>query len=135
MAVSCFGRDAGLRQRLRHHRADALPDFLGVVFDPARPRIMLRQFLAALATALAVPIVDDGPRTGGALVDGKQKRLHGRQFTKGGRMNQKNPSFPRSAWERTSGRSASRPRTIGPPDGTQSVRTCVPTQSVGTRLF
>ncbi len=47
-------------------------------------------------------------------------------------------SFPRSAWERTSGRSASRPLPTGVMEtypgssGTQSVQTCVPTQSVGT---
>ena len=40
-------------------------------------------------------------------------------------------SFPRSAWERTSGRSASR-LTSGA-DGTQSVPGVVPTRSVGTR--
>jgi protein SCO1/2 len=40
-------------------------------------------------------------------------------------------SFPRSAWERTSGRSASRPS--GEPDATRSVGNGVPTRSVGTR--
>src|SRR5262249_15320829 len=39
-------------------------------------------------------------------------------------------SFPRSAWECSLRRSASRPH----PTGTRSVRTCVPTRSVGTRV-
>src|SRR6266404_205541 len=49
-------------------------------------------------------------------------------------------SFPRSAWERTSRLSASRQSaatTEGEArgaDGTRSVRTCVPTRSVGTRI-
>ena len=59
------------------------------------------------------------------------------------------PSFPRSAWERKSGRSASRAAVmlgLGDliaasrhsqrlQDGTQSVPTCVPTRSVGTRAL
>ena len=48
------------------------------------------------------------------------------------------PSFPRSAWECTFGRSASRPIPAGAVhplviDATQSVRVCVPSRSVGTR--
>jgi hypothetical protein len=46
-------------------------------------------------------------------------------------------SFPRSAWERTPGRSASRLEAERDPPvrlvATQSVQKCVPTQSVGTR--
>ena len=48
------------------------------------------------------------------------------------------PSFPRSAWERTPGRSASRQDGFSGctcPAATQSVATCVPTRSVGTRVL
>src|SRR5262249_19804144 len=41
-------------------------------------------------------------------------------------------SFPRSAWERTVGRSASR-EVLNLANATQSVGPCVPTRSVGTR--
>ncbi len=42
-------------------------------------------------------------------------------------------SFPRSAWERTLGRSAARSPYAADVQATQSVATCVPTRSVGTR--
>ena len=51
--------------------ATAPPDLLGVVLDPARPRVVLRQFLGRAAERTAGDVVDHGPRAGRALVDGK----------------------------------------------------------------
>ena len=43
IAVSRFASTPAWRQRLRNHLAHRRPDFLGVVLDPARLRVMLRQ--------------------------------------------------------------------------------------------
>src|SRR5438132_8592301 len=72
------------------------------------------------------------------------RRTSGRAFPRGawvrgaiyGNREINYDSFPRSAWECTWRRSASRTRCerrVWPANGTQSVRTCVPTRSVGTR--
>ena len=47
-------------QGLRHDCRDGLPDFLGVVLDPARLRIVLRQFVGGTAETPAGRVVDDG---------------------------------------------------------------------------
>ena len=75
------------------------------------------------------PMAAAAPR--GRRGEGRFRRRHGT-------MAVSSPSFPRSAWERTSRRSAS--RDVRCADrchrfGTQSVRACVPTQSVGTRAW
>ena len=49
----------------------ALPDFLGVMLDPAGLRIRLRELLLGNATGLAAAVKKDGARTGGALVEGQ----------------------------------------------------------------
>src|SRR5262249_11151196 len=67
-----FRRHTCRGEGLRHDGAHALPDLLGIVFDPARPRVMLRQLLGGAAGAAAAGVVDDGPGTCCPLVDGEK---------------------------------------------------------------
>jgi hypothetical protein len=48
---------------------DGGPDFAGVVFDPTGPRIVLRDFLVALADDFPIRADRDGGRTGRPFVE------------------------------------------------------------------
>ena len=60
-----------LGQRLRDHFAHRRPDFLGVVFHPARPRVVLRQLAGGGAEGAAGRVVHHRAGAGRALIDGQ----------------------------------------------------------------
>jgi len=62
-----FGRDRGQR---RQHRT---PDVLGIVFDPAGPREVLRELAVGAADQLALQVEDEAGRPRRPLVDGEQQ--------------------------------------------------------------
>ena len=71
----------GLAVLALHHRADTFedggPDFFGVVFYPAGPRIDLREFVVDCGTELAGLIDQGDGATRRALIYRQYKRCHG----------------------------------------------------------
>ena len=61
------------RQRLDQHEPLAGPDFSGIVLDPARLRIELREFLLRGAADRPSTIENDGARTRSALIQGEHE--------------------------------------------------------------
>ncbi len=66
-----LGRDIRPLQRLAAGRHRRGPDVLRLVFDPARGRKMLREFLLRGRCDGNIGAKDDGARGGGALIDGQ----------------------------------------------------------------
>src|SRR5262249_43587033 len=66
------GRELRLGERVAHARGGVVPDAPGVVLDPARLRIALRQLALSHAKLVALGVEHDRPRAGGALVDRQQ---------------------------------------------------------------
>src|SRR5207245_2543142 len=60
--------NTGRRQGLGHDRGHGLPDFLSIMLDPARLRIVLRKLARSAADRLPLRVVNDGPRAGCALI-------------------------------------------------------------------
>ncbi len=72
-----LGRQSFVMQGLLRHGELRLPDFVGVVLDPARMGEMLGEFLLRDAGDGAIPVEQDGARAGGALVQGQDVLGHG----------------------------------------------------------
>ncbi|MNS94993.1 hypothetical protein D3C72_1292310 [compost metagenome] len=64
------GCRAGIAQRFARHVELAVPDFVGIVLDPARAGIVLAEFTLADAAHDAFAVEHDGPGAGRALVQG-----------------------------------------------------------------
>src|SRR5690606_8776285 len=73
-----------LRQHLARQRQAVLPDFHGVVLDPAIIRVMLAKLLLCLCQRRAIGGKQDHPRTGGPLVKRKQVVGHVLSLDKSG---------------------------------------------------
>ena len=63
------GLEPGLGERAPDDRQGVAPDVLGVVLDPARLRVVLREFPLRLAERPAAPVEQHGAAASGALVD------------------------------------------------------------------
>ncbi|KAI1697211.1 hypothetical protein Ddc_19864 [Ditylenchus destructor] len=66
------GLQRGLGEHLARHRQLRVPDFIGIVLDPARPRIVLAELPLRHRDDAALRIEHDGAGAGGALVQGQQ---------------------------------------------------------------
>ena len=69
-------RDVGLLHRLAAGRERGLPDIVGLVFDPARRREVLREFLLGDRGDRGVGAKHDGARRCGALINREDMRRH-----------------------------------------------------------
>ncbi len=67
--------DAGLGQGFDEHAALGRPDFHGVMLDPARLRVDLRELALGDGHHVGVAVQHDGAGTGGALVEGDDELL------------------------------------------------------------
>ena len=68
--------EPGRLQRLAAGRNDALPDLFGIVLDPSRRRVMLREFLLAGGDDLHRAVEHDGAARCRALVDRQNETAH-----------------------------------------------------------
>ena len=76
MAAISAGATPDLGDDLHHHAVLGGPDLHGVVLHPALPGVVLGQLLLGHAQDVLLPVEENGPGAGGALIQGQNVLAH-----------------------------------------------------------